>query len=245
MKNSAILPLGVLMLMLSGCASTNSVPDSSSFAPPGKITAPRPIAGNGGKYMCPFTANGTVAAWAKVRYVETDNGSDIAANVGGAVGKQAADKALDFVPFGLGGMIGQHAGEAAGRAATSKNIDNALPSMGTVKASSDISFNSVDKLAIYMYAKHSAHKEYARILELAGRIYPELQQEYVSAIEKASRAPRTAGQQRTTAQEQSTKPEAKRARVQKELVELQALKNKGAITDAEFTSRRDKLLDTL
>lgn len=245
MKNSTLIVPVTLILVLSGCASNNPVSDTSNFAPPSKIIAPRTIAGNSGKYMCPFTAAGMVADWAKERYVETDNGSDLAANVGGAVGQQAANKALEFVPFGLGGMIGQHVGESAGRAATRKEIDTELPSMDAVRAGSDISFNSVDKLALYMYVKHSTHIEYARVLELTKRIYPELQQDYVSSIEKASQPTGKAGHDQSDRQGQASKPETKYAKVQRKLVELQSLKNKGVITESEYTIKRNRLLGML
>jgi hypothetical protein len=159
-----------------------------NFARPEKITAPRPIAGNSGKYRSPFTAAGTVALWAQKPISGTDNGSDLAASVGGAVGQQVANKVLENIPF-VGGIIGQKIGESAARAATKKNIEPELPDMDAVIASSDISFNSADKLAVYMYAKNSAHGQYARVLALAQKVYPELQDAYTPAIEKASQHP--------------------------------------------------------
>jgi hypothetical protein len=160
----------------------------SNFAPPEKIPAPSPIAGNSGKYMSPFTSAGIVAVWAQKPVAVTDNGSELAASAGGAVGGYVAEKALDFVPFGLGGMFGKKAGETAARAATKTTVEPALPSMATVSASSDISFNSVDELAVYLYAKYSSHGEYGRVLALAQKVYPELQAAYTPAIEKASQS---------------------------------------------------------
>lgn len=159
----------------------------AKFAPPEKISAPRPISGNKGKYMSPFTAAGTVAPWAQARTGGKDNGPNIAANAGGAIGRQLANKALDFVPFGLGGLIGQQLGESAGRAATSKNIEPELPSDEAIRAGSDISFNSLDSLALYMYAKHSTHADYFRVLTQTQRVYPDLGKAYFPALEKASK----------------------------------------------------------
>lgn len=200
-----------------------------NFARPEKITAPRPIAGNSGKYRSPFTAAGTVALWAQNPVSGTDNGSDLAASVGGAVGQQLTQKALDFVPFGLGGMIGQKAGESAARAATKKNIEPELPGMDAVIASSDISFNSADKLAVYMYAKNSSHGQYARVLALAQRVYPELQDAYTSAIEKASQA-----------------SDSKKGQSADERLDaLKKLKEKGLITDADYLAKKNKIIDAM
>lgn len=157
-----------------------------NFASPDKIIAPSPIAGNRGKYKSPFTAKGMVALWAQKAADEADNESTAGADVGSAVGQQVADSALAFVPLGLGSMVGRSAGEAAGRAATHKNIDSELPSMAAVTSSSDISFNSVEDLAVYMYVKNSNHRQYAKVLALTQRVYPELQDAYTPAIEKAS-----------------------------------------------------------
>lgn len=157
----------------------------ANFAPPDKISVPKPISGKKGKYLCPITAAGTVAAWAQGGATERNNGSDLAANLGGAIGRQVANKALDFVPFGLGGLIGQQLGESVGRSATSKPAE--LPTEDAMKASSDISFNSSDALALYMYAKYSTQKDYFRVLALTQQIYPELSKSYFTALEKASR----------------------------------------------------------
>lgn len=159
----------------------------ANFAPPEKISVPRPISGNKGKYMSPYTAAGTVTSWAQLSTGGKDSGSDMAANIGGAVGRQLANKALDFVPFGLGGLIGQQLGESAGRAATSKNIEPELPSEEAIKAGSDISFNSLDSLALFMYAKHSTQADYFRVLMQAQRVYPDLRKAYFTALENASK----------------------------------------------------------
>lgn len=188
--SSLVVPQNVIQQIAAKSAATAKKRQEATiqrnFARPDKIIAPRPIANNRGKYRSPFTATGVVALWAQKPIAETDNGSDMAGSVGGALGQQAANKALEFVPFGLGGMIGQSVGESAARAATKKNIEPELPGMDAVIASSDISFNSVNDLAVYMYAKNSAHGQYARVLALAQRVYPELQDAYTSAVEKAS-----------------------------------------------------------
>lgn len=203
-----------------------------------KLNSPTPIAGNGGRFMSPFTSTGVLAVWAQERKVETDNGSDLAANLGGAIGAEVGRKALEFVPFGLGGLIGQEAGQKAGRAATLKKNQPQLPSIDEVVASSDISFNTSEELAVYMYAKHSTHKEYGRVLIIAQRIYPELTNVYVSAIEKTAQNP--------IALAIASPAESKKgASPQERLKALQKLKEDGLISDAEFQAKRSKIIDEM
>lgn len=196
---------------------------------PNTINPSTPISGNGGKYMSPFTASGAVAVWAQKRVATTDNGSDVAGAVGGYVGKRVADKALDFVPFGLGGMFASKAGDAAGRAVTRKTIEPALPTQYEAKASSDISFDSVDELAVYIYSKNSAHPEYARVLAVATQVYPELRDTYTQAIQTASQLPSA---------KKNISPEER-------LKALQQLKADGLISEPEFQSKRSKILESL
>lgn len=168
MKKIAILAVA---LFLSGCAMTGP-----KIAAPSQLMAPTPIAGNNGKYMSPYTEDGTVAPW-----VEKGKAASAGAQLGGFLGAQAGQKVAENIPF-IGGLLGQKLGETAGRAI-------ALEMVGGeefIKANSDISFNSVRDLALYMYVKNSTHKDYAKALELTQQIYPELQQEYYAAIIAAS-----------------------------------------------------------
>jgi hypothetical protein len=230
--SSIVVPENVLQQITAKAAATEKkrqeVAIQRNFARPEKITAPRPIAGNSGKYRSPFTVAGTVALWAQKPISGTDNGSDLAANVGGAVGRQVANKVFENIPF-VGGIIGQSVGESAARAATKKNIEPELPGMDAVIASSDISFNSVDKLAVYMYAKNSSHGQYARVLALTQRVYPELQDAYTSAIEKASQA----------------SDSRKEKSADERLDALKKLKEKGLITDADYLAKKNKIIDAM
>jgi hypothetical protein len=161
------------VLSLSACATM----EGPKLAAPTAIKAPMPIAGNTGLYMSPFTEDGTVALW-----VEKGKSARAGSAVGGFVGAQVGQKAMEQIPF-IGGFLGQKAGEMAGRAI-------ALQMVGGeefIKANSDISFNSVQELAVYMYAKNSAHKDFAEALALTQEIYPDLKTAYYPAIVNASR----------------------------------------------------------
>jgi hypothetical protein len=229
-----------------------SAPIQNNLPKPDKISAPIPIQGNSGKYMSPFTAAGAVAPWAQKREAVTDNGSDAAGAVGGAVGSTVANKALDFVPFGLGGMLGNSAGNAAGRAVTKTTIQPTLPTAYEAKLSADLSFDQIDDLAVYMYTKNSAHPEYARVLSMAQQVYPELQSRYQTAIELASKnTPAMAKRKgsKSTHEEAETEKvslnKTKQSNIKDRLDELNQLKANGYITDAEFKAKRVDILKSL
>lgn len=170
-KTLTILALAVT---LGACAS------APQLAAPMAIKAPEPIIGNSGKYMSPYTEDGTVAPW-----VEKGRAASTGAGVGGFIGAQAGAKLAENIPF-VGGFIGQSVGESVGRQVALKMVGGEE----FIKANSDLSFNSVNDLAVYMYAKNSGHKDYAEVLDLTQKIYPDLKSAYFPAIAAASRATR-------------------------------------------------------
>lgn len=236
------IPENVIQLLAAAPRRIQYTVIQPSFASPDKIIAPPPIAGNSGKYMSPFTAAGAVALWAQQPAAEKDNGSDLAANVGSAIGQHIGNKVLENIPFGLGGMVGKQAGELAARTATRKNIEPELPSMDAVKASSDISFNSLDKLAVYMYVKNSNHIEYERALELIQRIYPELRQAYTPAIEKASQS---IEDEEVAQVKASTHKSKKQKSADERLNALKKLKENGLISDTDYQTKKNRILEAL
>ncbi len=161
-----------LALSLSACA-TNSL----KMARPEQIAAPQPIGDNSGAYMNPYTEDGVLAQW-----VDKAINAKLGASAGGALGSYAGQKAMENAPF-VGGMLGQAFGENLGR-------EVAIQSAGgweSIKGSSDSSFNSVDDLAVYLYARHSGDKHYQEALEATMEIYPDLRQHYMAAVLEASR----------------------------------------------------------
>jgi hypothetical protein len=167
MKKVAALTLA---LLLSACAS------APHMAAPTALRAPAPIMGTTGKFMSPYTEDGTVAAW-----VEKGRNASTGASIGGFLGAQAGQKVAENIPF-IGGILGQAVGEHAGRAIALKMVGGEE----FIRANSDISFNSVNDLAVYMYAKNSTHKDFAEALKLTQEIYPELKTAYYQSIINAS-----------------------------------------------------------
>ncbi len=168
-KHLSFLALTLAVAFLSGCAT-------ASFPTPAQVAAPTPIQNNSGKFMAPYTSDGVVAEWVD-KAVKAKMGAAIGANVGAYAGQ----KALEQIPF-VGGFIGEKAGKAIGR-------EIAVKSSGgweAIKAGSDLSFNSVDDLAVWMYAKYSSNEHYKDVLAATQGIYPELVERYAPAIQIAA-----------------------------------------------------------
>lgn len=166
------LPAAIGMaLIVSACASTGGMTDVARMNDPVareaaiaqlRAAAPKPLEGNGGAFMSPFTSDGVTAEWVtKAMKVQASG------DIGGAVGQVAADQLLSNIPFA--GLFAGKATKALARSAAMKSIGG----QEFLKSSSDLSFNSLEDMAKYMYAFHSSHPEYARIVKATAAIYPD------------------------------------------------------------------------
>ncbi|MFK5986570.1 MAG: hypothetical protein QM479_14265 [Pseudomonadota bacterium] len=169
-KNKGLGFIIFIALILSGCGSVPKLKQGHEIVPP------EPIYGNSGEFMSPYTEDEVLADW-----VDKAINAKAGAQVGAAVGAYAGAKALEMVPF-VGGMIGKYAGEQIGR----QIAISASGGMEYITSSSDLSFNSLDKLSVYLYAKFSTHAHYQDALAATMEIYPDLKKIYQSAIYKAS-----------------------------------------------------------
>ena len=141
------------------------------------IVAPKPIDGNSGTYMCPFTSDGVTAEWVTKAMKVSAAGS-----IGSAAGNYAGQQVLNQVPF-IGGFLGQKMGNSAGRAIALRSIGGEA----FLKSTSDLSFNDGDALLVYVYAKYSTHAEYSKIMDATYSIYPDLKDRYYAALAGAQR----------------------------------------------------------
>lgn len=161
------------------------------FPSPSKINPPAPIRGNNGKYMSPFTSSGAVAPWAQGRSEENDYGFKVAKAVAEFAVENAGNRTSKYVPV-VGqalNMVTHKAKLEIRRVAEIKRIEAEMLKLADdAKTSSDISFNSVDDLAVYLYSRNSTHPEYVRVLSLVQKLYPELEQRYIDAVDKAARS---------------------------------------------------------
>lgn len=173
MRNSSVkiyITLIAVLFVLASCGGPK-------ISMPQEIKAPMPIAGNSGDYMCPYTSDGVMCEW-------TDKAlnASVGSTIGKTAGAYAGSKALEQVPF-IGGMLGSMAGESIGR----KIAIEASGGWDYIKLSSDLSFNSLEDMAVYLYVKHSSHEHYQAALKATGEIYPDFNKVYMSALVKASR----------------------------------------------------------
>jgi len=164
---AGLIGIMVLALFVAGCATP--LPTQT------QVRVPTPIRGNSGQYMCPFTSDDTVAEW-----VSTGVKARFGSAVGSAIGARAGQEILKNIPI-IGGILGQEVGKAAGR----RIAISSSGGMEKIKSTSDLSFNSIDDMAVYMYAKHSGRKDYKQVLQLTQEIYPKLQGRYIRAIRAA------------------------------------------------------------
>lgn len=172
MKYTLSLTL-LLLPLLAGCASSGAIL-------PSQLTAPTPIEGNSGKYMCPWTSDDVVAPW-----VERCRKASAGARIGSFIGKELGSRALEQVPF-VGGWLGGKAGKAAGR----KVAVEIAGGWEYIRGTSDLSFDEFDDLAVYIFVKFSDTEHYAEVLKLASGIYPEFESRYQKALHEAARKTR-------------------------------------------------------
>ena len=107
--------------------------------------------------------------------------------VGDKVAEQATAKIASMVPVPGLGLLAGRAAKAATTAAA-KGATQAAVGGGEafIKSSSDVSFNSLQDLAIYLYVNHSARPDYAAALAATAAVYPQVQTSYLPAVQSAS-----------------------------------------------------------
>jgi hypothetical protein len=175
-------------------AQAAAAAQAAAFSPVGlppaaALVSPSPIAGNSGQFMSPYTAAGAPAAWvAKTQGSAAGAVGAMAGNyVGDKVAEQATAKLATMVPVpGLGMLAGRAA--KAPTAAAAKGAAQAAAGGGEafIKSSSDLSFNSLQDLAIYLYVNHSSRPDYAAALAATAAVYPQFQASYLPAVQSAS-----------------------------------------------------------
>jgi len=157
---------------LAGCGPQMPKPD--------EVVAPQPIPDNSGKIMCPYTQDGVAAKWVD-KALNAKAGSAIGKTAGAFIGA----KAFEQIPF-VGGLFGSMVGEAIGR----KIAISAAGGWDFIKANSDLSFNNVDDMAVFLYATYCGkHEHYPKVLDATMEIYPDLRKRYMNAIMRAPRKP--------------------------------------------------------
>lgn len=156
--------LAAASAIVSACAGTPPKPE--------KIDPPEPIPSNTGEYMSPYTKDGVLAAW-----VDKAVNAELGAAAGATAGSLAGQAAAEQVPI-VGGLVGGWVGEKLGRAAAIE----AAGGEDYIRQTSDLSFDELDNMAVWLYATHHDHEHYKQALQSAMSIYPDLEDDYRPAI---------------------------------------------------------------
>lgn len=172
MKKLQLVFIVFLAVILSACASA----PQQKWAAPHQLTAPIPTEGNSGEFMSPYTTDGVLTEW-----VDKAVNAKMGSAVGGAAGAYAGRKLAENVPL-FGSMIGKKIGDKLGREVAIKMSGGEE----FIRESSDVSFASLEDMAVWMYVNHSSHAHFQDALKSTWEIYPDFQQIYPVAIANAS-----------------------------------------------------------
>ncbi len=127
---------------------------------------------NAGQFMSPYTSDGVLAEWVNMA-TNANMGATAGSAAMGMAGAYVGNKVLDFVPFGLGGLVGgaitSELGEEGGREAAI----SASGGWEAIQSASDQSFDSLTNMAQYLKRKYGNSATYSDAITAASQIYPE------------------------------------------------------------------------
>jgi len=142
-------------------------------APPAPVS-PAALTDKSGKFFLPYDNEGNLTAWA-----EKALGAQVGAAVGAKAGAKAGSMLAAKVPFG--GLLG-------GKAKKKGKELGALAAVGGadfIKESSNLSFNSLEDMSLYMHLNCSENENYIKAFAAAMAIYPDLEKTYEATVKKA------------------------------------------------------------
>lgn len=144
------------------------------------LVAPEPRGDNEGRFLVPYRADGTLTEWGQ---------RAMTARAGGAAGRAAGRRASGFLASRVpgGGLLGNRVTEASGAAAAAQ----ALGGWDEIRAQSELSFDDVDDLALYLHVHYAGTADYDKALGATMELYPELKNGYEAAIRRAIQQQRT------------------------------------------------------
>ena len=184
---SVLIPTKEIAKATNALAKVQVLMKRMEVAKPGAILEiPEPRTDADGKYLSPYLADGSLAPWAR-------KGLGSAAGAAGVVGGELlADEAADAAGKALGKEIPGAAalGSLFGRKASKKLTDTAtvkaIGGWDYIQSTSELSFDSVMDLAVYMHAKHATlDGEYPLVVAATMGVYPRLVGAYEPALKRA------------------------------------------------------------
>lgn len=127
---------------------------------------------NAGRFISPYTSDDVLAEWVN---------SLIVINLGSAIGKMAggiagaaASGMLDFIPYGLGGVLSASIAGKFGENLGTQQAINAVGGIEKMRAGTDVSFDSLNDMALYLSAKYGDRTTFKDAIKAATAIYPDL-----------------------------------------------------------------------
>lgn len=138
------------------------------------LEAPEPRADADGKYVSPYLAEGEVTEWAE-KSVHAEAG----AQAGDMAGDVAADTMAKKIPFG--GLLKGKTKDAASSAGAAA----AIGGWDFIRGSSNISFDEMRDMSVYLHVTHGDEPGYDEALAAAMNLYPELKKGYSKSLKSA------------------------------------------------------------
>lgn len=169
-----VVPTMMLILATRLWAGGNPIEDV-------KLTPPEPIPDNSGKYYCPYTSDEVLAEW-------TDK--IVKLKAGQAIGSAAGQAAAQAAGSGGAGSLFSALGKSAGR----KKALEAVGGWEGIKATSDLSFKTLDDLCVYVYAKYKDNEHYDHAVSALKTLYPDLENGFSMRVYAAKKKAYKAGQ---------------------------------------------------
>ena len=161
------------LLLIVGCKTGGYIPQSN------ELILPTPIQGTSGLYMSPFTNDETICEW-----VTKANSLKTAGSVGKTIGTISKDMTDNIYGKVALSVVGKQIGDSIARSIAMV----AIGGEEYLKSTSDLSFNRIEDLAVYLYVKYSTTREdYSEIYQATTEIYPELKTNFVRALREAKR----------------------------------------------------------
>jgi len=159
------------VLFFTGCVTTHKLP------PPQSLRIPVWLNDNTGQFLFPYTQDHVLAEWVDLQ-IKAGAYTSIARGLG-----STAATAAGSTPLGIAMYVFKKVAEGIARSAAIKSAGG----MENIRKPSDVSFNRIDDLAVYMYQFYSAEETYPYALAAARLLYPELEKRYVPVIKEAQK----------------------------------------------------------
>lgn len=189
--------------VLAAIVSFSVVACAASMPRIDQVRVPVPIQNNSGKYMSPYTLDGTVAPWVRKARVAQSG-----AAVGSFVGREGGERLVKSIPV-FGSLFGERIGNSIGREVALRMVGGEA----ALRQGSDLSFSTADDLAVYLFAFQPSTEEErtlkAKVVELTQTIYPDVANVWEKAVRRAKlpAAPASSASSTTAARAQEGAPQ--------------------------------------